>query len=209
MEKQELKKQLEEQIILLKGQCKDAHYFDTLIDKILSLKGQIDVEPMLLYFQSTPNDKIVQNKNFRIIRNETGSCVQIDGSGLVLDADNNKCTIYFKHLFEKMDIMFKSVFDKKEAIDNGDTSEKAMTEYCLWLDATIDMISAPILASANGKDTLLLVQMKHYMIDRYNQMFEEASKQDVVIESGSDLVDFRDKIDFIEELKDSSKSTES
>lgn len=44
MEKKELKKKLNEQIVLLKAQCKDAHYAQTLLDGILSLKGQIDVK---------------------------------------------------------------------------------------------------------------------------------------------------------------------
>ena len=44
----DLKSELDKQVAALKTNCKDAAFFDSQIEKILSLKGQIDVEEVRL-----------------------------------------------------------------------------------------------------------------------------------------------------------------
>ena len=56
MDKKEIKKSMDETVLKLKGICKDAKYADTLIDKLLSLKGQYDVEA--LAFNVKEKDKV-------------------------------------------------------------------------------------------------------------------------------------------------------
>lgn len=42
----DLKKELKDAMAALKATCKDAAFFDSQMDRILSLKGQVDVEPV-------------------------------------------------------------------------------------------------------------------------------------------------------------------
>lgn len=60
-EKAKLESKLDEKISTLKTQCKDAHFADTLIDEILSLKGQLDVEPTRIF---VPEMDIVKEYDF-------------------------------------------------------------------------------------------------------------------------------------------------
>lgn len=50
--KKNLQKSLQEKIKQLKGLVKDTHFAESLIDEILSLKGQLDVEATELYVRS-------------------------------------------------------------------------------------------------------------------------------------------------------------
>ena len=49
MDKEVLKERLNEVKNQLRTNAKDVHFFDKLIDEALSLKGQMDVEPMFAY----------------------------------------------------------------------------------------------------------------------------------------------------------------
>lgn len=75
MDKQELKEKLNDVVAKIKVNSKDQHYADTLVKQLLSLKGQIDVEPTLIHL---PSDDIVQkmeSDTFRIAVLKSGEAV--------------------------------------------------------------------------------------------------------------------------------------
>jgi hypothetical protein len=75
MDKQELKEKLNDVVAKIKVNSKDQHYADTLVKQLLSLKGQIDVEPTLIHL---PSDDIVQkmeSDTFRIAILKSGEVV--------------------------------------------------------------------------------------------------------------------------------------
>ena len=51
MGKEKLKKQIKEIVLQIKTNSKDAHFADKLVDKLLSLKGQLDVEPTRIHIE--------------------------------------------------------------------------------------------------------------------------------------------------------------
>lgn len=51
MGKEKLKKQIKEVVSQIKTNSKDAHFADKLVDKLLSLKGQLDVEPTRIHIE--------------------------------------------------------------------------------------------------------------------------------------------------------------
>ena len=61
-------KELKDLIQALKNNCKDAAFFDSTIKKIMSLKGQLDIDPTLLHIPMSDVVKIYDFKFFRVIR---------------------------------------------------------------------------------------------------------------------------------------------
>ena len=60
--------EIEQIINQIKTNSKDAKFADKLIDKLLSLKGQYDVEPTILYVPEKNVIKEYDNDNLRIVR---------------------------------------------------------------------------------------------------------------------------------------------
>lgn len=86
MSKETLKKDLKKTITLIKNNSKDAKFADTLIDKLLSVKGQLGIEPTLYHVEV--NDiirekdfesyKIIQTKNEAIFKTYGGYSVIVN-----------------------------------------------------------------------------------------------------------------------------------
>ena len=85
MENKELKKQLEKHIKDLKSLCKDSKFADKLIADILSVKGQIDVQPMEV---CVPKDDVKDRINIRdayeVIRFDGGYIFATNGYRIIV-----------------------------------------------------------------------------------------------------------------------------
>lgn len=79
MEKKELKKQIDDVVSQIKSNSKDVHFADTLIDKLLSLKGQYDVEPTRVYIREKDVVKEYDFDNIRFVRCK--SCIIYEAKG--------------------------------------------------------------------------------------------------------------------------------
>lgn len=66
--KKEIWSEIENTINLIKTNSKDTKFADKLIDKLLSLKGQYDVEPTRLYVPEKNVIKEYDNDNLRIVK---------------------------------------------------------------------------------------------------------------------------------------------
>lgn len=75
MGKAELKKQLDEVVAKIKVNSKDKHYADTLISHLLSLKGQIDIEPTLIHLPSEDVVQKLEGETYRIALCKSGEVV--------------------------------------------------------------------------------------------------------------------------------------
>lgn len=88
MKKEELKKRLEEVVTQLRDNSKDVHSFDGMIDRVLSLKGQIDTEPMLAYVKEEDVVNRIEGTTFEMAYTKTKSVYRLKG-GLTIIADNS------------------------------------------------------------------------------------------------------------------------
>lgn len=71
--KEELKKKLDEVKAQIKANSKDTHFADTLISELLSLKGQIDVEPLEFYVKSKDVIKTFDGESFELSYSSDGA----------------------------------------------------------------------------------------------------------------------------------------
>lgn len=75
MGKAELKKQMNEVVAKIKVNSKDAHYADKLVDMLLSLKGQLDIEPTLIHIPSDDIVEKLESETFRLALCKSGDVV--------------------------------------------------------------------------------------------------------------------------------------
>ena len=87
MEKTELKQRLEEVKTKLKSICKDAHYADSLISDILSLKGQIDHEPTIVHVAESDIVDKVKGDLFEVGLTKDGKAIYHVYGGYTIVAD--------------------------------------------------------------------------------------------------------------------------
>lgn len=72
MDKKAIKKELDEVIIQIKNNSKDAKFADKLIDKAMSLKGQLDVEEVELIIPASDVVKRYSFGSFEFLRLKSG-----------------------------------------------------------------------------------------------------------------------------------------
>lgn len=68
MKNEELKKEMKNVIDQIRVNSKDARWADKLVDKLISLKGQMDIEPTRLYVPEKDVIKEYDNDNLRVVR---------------------------------------------------------------------------------------------------------------------------------------------
>lgn len=73
MDKKAIKKELDEVLIQLKNNSKDAKFADKLIDKAMSLKGQLDVEEVDFIKTAKEVDKVYDFGNYKFTKYKDGS----------------------------------------------------------------------------------------------------------------------------------------
>lgn len=86
MDKKILKERLDEVKNQLRTNAKDVHFFDKLIVEALSLKGQIDVEPMLAYVREEDIVERIDEGSYEMGYTNTKSIYRTKG-GLTIIAD--------------------------------------------------------------------------------------------------------------------------
>lgn len=87
MDKAELKKKLDEVKAQIKANSKDAHFADNLISDLLSLKGQLDVEPLELNVGRKIDD--FKGETFEIVKTDRGVMYHEYGGYTVFTTDGN------------------------------------------------------------------------------------------------------------------------
>lgn len=79
MDKEKIKKELDEAITKLKSICNDSHHADSLIDTILSKKGQLDIKEVELIVEKKDTVKEYDFDSFKYIRNKKGILLHCKG----------------------------------------------------------------------------------------------------------------------------------
>lgn len=111
----DLKEELEKQVSTLKTQCKDAAFFDATIDRILSLKGQIDTEAVRLMVKEKDVVREYKNETFYIAITKQGALLHTYGGYSVFVSNRN-----YNSLYETLAYI---VDDMEEALANATEEE--------------------------------------------------------------------------------------
>lgn len=123
MDKKELRKQLEETKTQLKGLCNDAHHAEVLIDKIVSLKGQMMIDPTLVHIPLSDVIDSIDGETFSLSKTKQG-VVYHQKNGFNLFIPLNGMT---NGLFE----MINWLVDNKEKIETEEQDVKDFYKYTM------------------------------------------------------------------------------
>lgn len=185
-EKAKLKSKLDEKIALLKSQCKDAHFFDSIMDEIISLKGQYDVVPTRIFVREEDLLEEYDYGSFKLSRFTTGIAFHMIGYDFFVKPS---CQTLYKQL--------DSLFESKGEYNALTQEQKDL--YDVLFNATMDIIMTPPMCFCNET---YYIDIATYIMKRRNQLFKELDERQLASETMADE-QFMSNIDLGEQLKES------
>lgn len=161
MDKETLKTKLDEVKAKIKVNSKDAHFADMLIDELLSLKGQLGIEPTLVHIPTADVVKSLKGNTFEMSLTKQGDAVYHVYGGYTIVADG-----------ARMHSLAKTIADYIENQDLAkDLDEKERELYELDLSATAYILNIPMLAFC---DQDLKVDLASRIIQWLRESYEKA-----------------------------------
>lgn len=124
----DLKEKLDKAVAELKTNCKDARFFDKQMDMILSLKGQMDVEPVRLIVKEADVVKEYKGDTFYIAVTKQGAMYHTYGGYTVFIDNRNAQSLY---------MVLSDIVDKM--LDNAGNDEMVFADVM----AKLHIVNAP------------------------------------------------------------------
>lgn len=187
--KDKLKKEIKETSILLKGICNDAKFADELIDKLLSLKGQYDVEPTLVHVPINSIIKTYDYGHFKLYRTDKGIVFYMAGMYQLIPP-------MMQTLYGQLDFML----DQKDKYVSLSDEEKDI--YDTVFGATMAVLMNPTICFSNED---YWIDLATYITSKQNELFEKLLNQDLQPEDAAADAEFNEKVEFVEKLKEDAK----
>lgn len=160
MDKKELKKEIDSVIGQIKTNSKDAHFADALCDKLLSLKGQYDVEPTRVCVEDKDVIKEYDFDNLRFLRCK--NCVVFQDKGGFTSVISPRVKSLYTHI--------SVLLDMKDRYEELSDDEKKVYEGLYT--ATVWVLNTPIFATCSDK---LFFGIATDVINHFNEYVEEAN----------------------------------
>lgn len=187
--KDELKKEIKETSILLKGLCNDAKFADELIDKLLSLKGQYDVEPTLVHVPIESIIKTYDYGHFKLYRTDKG------------------IVFHMADMYQLISPMTQALYGQLDwLLDQKDNllllNEEQKEIYDALFGATMAILMAPGIAFSNEE---YYIDIATYITSKQNELFEKLLNQDLQPEDAVADAEFNDRVEFVEKIKEDAK----
>lgn len=193
MDKEILKKKLDEAKKKIKANSKDAHFADALVDELLSLKGQLGIEPTLVHIPVDDVVKTLKGETFEMSLTKHGDAIYHVYGGYTIVADGNR-----------MRSLANAIADyvvNQELVDKLD--EKEREAYDLDLSASAYVLNIPMLAFS---DPNLKYDLATRMVSWLRESYETALAQPLQEETREQDAAFEDAAKAIENLKENSKA---
>lgn len=175
MEKKELKKQLDEVVVQIKNNSKDAKFADALVDKLLSLKGQMMIEPTRIHIEEKDVVKEYDNDAVRFVRCK--DCIIFQAKGGLSVVVRPTMTALFEHLTVLLDMK-----DRYEELD-----EEGKKSYELLYSATVWMLEVPIFATCDDE---MFFGVVNDVLARFNKFTETELNKDLQEETPKENAEF-------------------
>lgn len=181
MKREELKKQIEEVVSQVKDNSKDVHFADSLIDKLLSLKGQYDVEPTRVIVKESDVLKEYDNDSIRFIRCK--NCVVFQAKGGMTVVVTPRMRSLYEYITELLNL--------KDNYDDLDQDRKDV--YDALFTGLVWIMNAPIFATC---DDALFAGIAKDIIKRFDEytksqldkpLEDETSEQDASFENDMEM----------------------
>ena len=195
MGKAELKKQMNEVVAKIKVNSKDAHYADTLIDALLSLKGQIDIEPTLIHIPSDDIVEKLESETFRLALCKSGDVVYHLKGGMDIVVQPKAESLY-NHLVDtiRMQESIKALDEEQQRIFESDVV------------ASTYVLNIPFLAFGDLEFKYKLANIViDYLVELQDKMLKDAELQE---ETPVENTLFEEATMALEEMKNEIKDGE-
>lgn len=179
--KKYLNEELDKQIATLKTQCKDAAFFDSIIDKILSLKGQIDTEAVRLIVKEKDVLREYKGDTFYIAITKQGVLLHTYGGYSVFVSSRNYNILYeaLAYIVDDMDDALANATDEvRKAIEND-------------MMAKIHILLAPTWCFSSVEATY---EIATKVVHELNAMVERAEELPLQEEDDKANADFEDAV---------------
>lgn len=161
----ELKKKLKEKQNLLILNAKDAHFAEKTIKEMLSLKGQIDVEPAHFVVDEKEVIDTLEGETFNIYVTNTGVHFHTKGGyDIFIDAKYHAAC----------ELLTNYVVHKDEYKDLDGEMKKA---YDLALSAVTYILTAPLWVFHSQEDTFELATKIVELLNKQTQQAEEEKEE--------------------------------
>lgn len=175
MGKKELKKQLDEVVAQIKTNSKDAKFADAFVDKLLSLKGQMMIEPTRIHIEEKDVVKEYDNDAVRFVRCK--DCIIFQAKGGLSVVVKPTMAALFEHLTVLLDMK-----DRYEELD-----EEGKKSYELLYSATVWMLEVPIFATCDDE---MFFGVVNDVLARFNKFTETELKKDLQEETPKENAEF-------------------
>lgn len=179
--KKDLNEELEKNIASLKTQCKDAAFFDATIDRILSLKGQIDTEAVRLIVKEKDVLREYKGDTFYIAITKRGALLHTYGGYSVFVSNRN-----YNSLYETLAYI---VDDMDDALANATDEVRNDIENDMM--AKIHIILAPTWCFSSIEATY---EIATKVVHELNELAERLDKMPLQEEDKDANADFEDAV---------------
>ena len=194
MDKETLKKRLDEVKAKIKVNSKDAHFADMLVDELLSLKGQLGIEPTLVHIPTADVVKSLKGDTFEMSLTKQGDAVYHVYGGYTIVADGARMRSLANTI---ADYIVNQEFVK-------DLDEKEREIYDLDLSATAYVLNIPMLAFS---DQDLKFDLAAKIVQWLRETYEKALSEPLQEETPQADAVFEDAAKALDDLKKETKKT--
>lgn len=184
--KDELSKSLKEVKAQIKANSKDAHFAETLVDKLLAIKSEMSVEPIELNVGKRIDGW--KGETFEIVKTDRGCLYhEYGGYSIFVTFDNN--TALYRTLCDYVDN--RRVYETLE--------EEEKERYELTLQAVAYCLSVPKFCFTDAEFTFDLASMVvKFLREQYEKYIDEPLQEETVKEDK----EFEQAVKAVENIKD-------
>lgn len=194
MDKETLKTKLDEVKAKIKINSKDAHFADMLVEELLSLKGQLGIEPTLVHIPTADIVSSLKGKTFEMSVTKHGDAIYHVYGGYTIIADG-----------ARMKALAGAIADyvvNDDLAKNLDDDEREM--YELDMSATAHVLNIPMMAFA---DRDLKFDLASKIINWMRSKYDEALEQPLQDETPEQNAKFEAATKALEEVKSEVKKS--
>lgn len=160
MDKKNLKKDLADIKAKIRANSTDAHFADTLIAELLSIKGQIDHEPTLVHIPLSDVDDKLEGETFAIYSLKSGDVAYHLKGGYTLIASNR---------FFALNDALRGYVANQHIIDTElNAEDKELYENDLWTSTYL--LNLPTIAFSD-------LEFKYKIVNRLIEFLDELQKK--------------------------------
>ena len=187
MKRETIERKLKECKEQLKANSKDAHFASNLIDRMLSYKGQLSVEPIEFDCGTPLEGQDFKGETFEIVKTTKGVVYKMYGGYVIFVTPNNKA------LYETL----CDYIDHKEEYESLEGELKE--QFDLQLSAVAYVLNTPLFAFTSSE---LMFRIATDVIDYLKSTFDSLMEQPLQEETPLEDAEFKEATLGLEALKE-------